>query len=169
MIELEDRILLNNGISIVSTNNAFNKLLNEGELPEHIRVEPSNDANLFNEKYNKDVCINADDVLLNPTFEYTEEEFEELLNNILENPRDNTDNIDHLVRIEDEIEFFIKNDNQGFLCTLKRLIDKFKEDNVIWGVGRGSSCSCYVLYLLEVHDINPIKYDIPFKEFSKED
>lgn len=59
---------------------------------------------------------------------------------------------------------------RGLLDVLKVLIytiDMFKQHNVVWGVGRGSSCASYILFLLEVHSVDPIKYDIPLEEFFK--
>ena len=40
-----------------------------------------------------------------------------------------------------------------------------REKNIIWGVGRGSSVSSYILYLIGVHRINSIKYELDYKEF----
>lgn len=71
-------------------------------------------------------------------------------------------------RIIEEITFFEKESQITFIMKCKELIDRFKEDGVVWGVGRGSSCASYVLYLLEVNDVDPLKFDIPFSELSKE-
>jgi len=37
----------------------------------------------------------------------------------------------------------------------------------MWGVGRGSSVSSYILYLIGVHKIDSIKYDLDYKEFLR--
>jgi DNA polymerase III alpha subunit len=60
--------------------------------------------------------------------------------------------------------------SRGLLDVLRVLvytIDTFKKNNVVWGVGRGSSCASYLLYLLEVHSVDPVKYEIPLEEFFK--
>lgn len=70
-------------------------------------------------------------------------------------------------RINRELNEYAK---RGLLDVLKVLIytiDQFKENKVVWGVGRGSSCASYILFLLEVHSVDPIKYDIPLEEFFK--
>lgn len=70
-------------------------------------------------------------------------------------------------RINRELDEYTK---RGLLDVLKVLIytvDQFKQNKVVWGVGRGSSCASYILYLLEVHSVDPIKYDIPLEEFFK--
>jgi DNA polymerase III alpha subunit len=51
------------------------------------------------------------------------------------------------------------------LRTIIYVIDTFKEKNIVWGVGRGSSVSSYVLYLIGVHDIDSVEYELDFNEF----
>ena len=50
---------------------------------------------------------------------------------------------------------------------LKYLVDVMKQNNVIWGVGRGSSVASYVLYLLGVHRINSLYYELDPAEFLR--
>jgi hypothetical protein len=50
---------------------------------------------------------------------------------------------------------------------LKYLVDVMQEHNIVYGVGRGSSCSSYVLYLLKVHRIDSIKYQLDVREFLR--
>jgi DNA polymerase III alpha subunit len=50
---------------------------------------------------------------------------------------------------------------------LKYLVDVMKDNHVIWGVGRGSSVASYVLYLLGVHRIDSMYYDLDAEEFLR--
>jgi DNA polymerase III alpha subunit len=50
---------------------------------------------------------------------------------------------------------------------LKYFVDTMRANNVLWGLGRGSSVSSYVLYLLGVHKINSMFYDLDIREFLK--
>jgi DNA polymerase III alpha subunit len=50
---------------------------------------------------------------------------------------------------------------------LKYLADVCQENKIVLGVGRGSSVASYCLYLLGIHKINSIKYDLDIKEFLK--
>ena len=50
---------------------------------------------------------------------------------------------------------------------LKYLVDTMRENKIVWGVGRGSSVASYVLYLIGVHKIDSIKYELDIKEFLK--
>lgn len=64
-----------------------------------------------------------------------------------------------------ELAIYKKLNLYDLLRTLIYIIDMFKKNSIVWGVGRGSSVSSYVLYLLEVHDIDSIKYELDFNEF----
>ena len=54
------------------------------------------------------------------------------------------------------------------LSYLKYLVDTMRENNIVWGVGRGSSVASYVLYLIGIHKIDSIKYNLDIHEFLKE-
>jgi DNA polymerase III alpha subunit len=70
-------------------------------------------------------------------------------------------------RVLEELELFAKNDMIELLCYLRYLVDTMKENNIVWGVGRGSSVASYCLYLLNVHRIDSIKYKLDIREFFK--
>jgi DNA polymerase III alpha subunit len=40
-----------------------------------------------------------------------------------------------------------------------------RKHNIVWGVGRGSSVASYVLYLIGIHKVDSIKYELNFNEF----
>ena len=42
-----------------------------------------------------------------------------------------------------------------------------RDNQVIWGVGRGSSVASYVLYLIGIHKIDSMYYDLPINEFLR--
>ena len=50
---------------------------------------------------------------------------------------------------------------------LKYLVDIMSANNVIWGVGRGSSVASFVLYKLGVHRINSLYYNLDVAEFLR--
>lgn len=45
------------------------------------------------------------------------------------------------------------------------VVDTLTSTGEVWGVGRGSSVSSYVLYLIGVHDIDSVFYELDFSEF----
>ena len=50
---------------------------------------------------------------------------------------------------------------------LKYLVDVMQSNNVIWGVGRGSSVASYVLYKLRVHRVDSLYYNLDVEEFLR--
>jgi len=70
-------------------------------------------------------------------------------------------------RVKYELELFKTYAMMDVLCFLKYLVDTLREKNIVWGVGRGSSVSSYVLFLLGVHKVNSIKFDLDPKEFLR--
>jgi DNA polymerase III alpha subunit len=50
---------------------------------------------------------------------------------------------------------------------LKYLVDTMRNNNIVWGVGRGSSVSSFVLFLIGVHKINSLYYGLDIDEFLK--
>lgn len=71
-------------------------------------------------------------------------------------------------RVDQELMLFINHGMFDLLFYLKYLVDTMRSNNIVWGVGRGSSVASYVLYLIGVHKINSIKYNLDIHEFLKE-
>jgi DNA polymerase III alpha subunit len=70
-------------------------------------------------------------------------------------------------RVEAEMQLF---ETKGFIKVLQFLIyfiDTLRANNVLWGVGRGSSVSSFCLFLIGVHKINPLVYDLDYREFLR--
>lgn len=74
---------------------------------------------------------------------------------------------EELQRVGKELLLFQDRDLMPLLQYLKFLVDTLRKHNIVWGVGRGSSVSSYVLYLIGVHKINSIKYELDIEEFLK--
>lgn len=74
---------------------------------------------------------------------------------------------EELQRVGQELLLYQERDLFPLLRQLKYVIDTWRANNVVWGVGRGSSVASYVLYLLGVHRINSIYYDLDIEEFLR--
>lgn len=72
-----------------------------------------------------------------------------------------------LQRAGEELFLFQERGLFPLLCYLKYLVDTMRANKIVWGVGRGSSVASYVLFLLEVHRINSLYYDLSIDEFLK--
>jgi DNA polymerase III alpha subunit len=72
-----------------------------------------------------------------------------------------------LQRVGKELLLFQERNLFDLLRYLKYLVDVMTKNHVIWGVGRGSSVSSYVLYKMGVHQIDSMFYDLDASEFLR--
>jgi DNA polymerase III alpha subunit len=68
-------------------------------------------------------------------------------------------------RVVLELSKFKEHNLYDLLRAIIFILHRFRETNQVWGVGRGSSCASYVLFLLGLHVVDPIEFDVPFEEF----
>jgi DNA polymerase III alpha subunit len=72
-----------------------------------------------------------------------------------------------LQRVGEELLLYQERNMFDLLRYLTYLVNTMRENHVIWGVGRGSSVASYVLFLLGVHRINSMYYDLDPREFLR--
>lgn len=175
--ELADRILRFDGVSILDPDQvlealrrglkpselrvsaftpeieAFNREVTEEELLKESSLEPINIdlAWILPQKYLSidlwDYIITVFDSRL-PDFKYTELELQEATR-----------------RIEAELLEVHARGMSEFMKTIIYVLDVFRAKNVIWGVGRGSSCASYLLFILGLHVVDCVKLQVPMEEF----
>ena len=72
-----------------------------------------------------------------------------------------------LQRVGEELILYQERNLFDLLRYLKYLIDTLRKNNIVWGVGRGSSVASYVLFLIGVHKIDSLYYQLDIEEFLK--
>lgn len=72
-----------------------------------------------------------------------------------------------LQRAGQELLMFQEREMFSLLKYLKYLVDTMRQHGIVWGVGRGSSVASFVLFLIGIHKINSLYYDLPIEEFLK--
>jgi len=72
-----------------------------------------------------------------------------------------------LQRCGEELLLYQERDLFNLLRYLKYLVDVMVENRVIWGVGRGSSVSSFILYKLRIHKIDSLYYNLDVHEFLR--
>ena len=77
------------------------------------------------------------------------------------------DDLAELERVEEELAQFKVRGMTNLLRYMIYLVDFMRENDIVWGVGRGSSVASYVLYIIGVHRINSIQYDLDWHEFLR--
>jgi DNA polymerase III alpha subunit len=76
-----------------------------------------------------------------------------------------SDNPEYASRLSVELEQVQLRGMEPLVKTLIYVVDKFKESKTVWGVGRGSSCASLILFLIDLHKVDPVKYNISMEEF----
>lgn len=70
-------------------------------------------------------------------------------------------------RVANELLLYDERKLFNLLRFMKYFVDTIRKQKLFLGVGRGSSVASYVLYLIGVHRINSLYYDLPIEEFLK--
>ena len=176
MYELKDRVLFKRGITVLDDINVFNKYLivYKGKIKNlnSIKVLHYPDIDKYDMYFDTKHSITEDEIdkliekdkpLYKPLYpNWLTEEY------LVSIPQDKgISNKQHQDRIHKEYAFFQDTDMVGYIERLSEVISNLKEKTIV-GIGRGSSVSSYILYLLGCHYVNPIIYDIKFSDFCKD-
>jgi len=78
-----------------------------------------------------------------------------------------TSNEIQTTRVMHEYKMFEERGMLDVLRFMVYLIDTMRKNNIVWGVGRGSSVSSYILYLIGVHKVDSIKFELDIEEFLR--
>jgi len=70
-------------------------------------------------------------------------------------------------RVQLEYDLFEKKKFVKVLQFLIYFVDTLRDKGIVWGVGRGSSVSSFCLFLIGVHKINPLLYNLDITEFLR--
>jgi DNA polymerase III alpha subunit len=70
-------------------------------------------------------------------------------------------------RVGNELLMYQERNMFNLLRFLHYFITTLRNNKIVWGVGRGSSVSSYILFLLGVHKIDSIYYDLDISEFLR--
>ena len=156
------------------------------ELCNLLYQNPSLDLGLFQVEdtleYNRSVAdLHADQDLLEKYQELTDsvEDFDSILQSSWSMPQEYKDmdiakyvldlcrTDQELQRVGEELLLYQERNLFDLLRYLKYMIDTLRKNNIVWGVGRGSSVASYVLFLLGVHKIDSLYYNLSVDEFLK--
>ena len=87
--------------------------------------------------------------------------------NVLEWLLDKCQTDEERLRVQTEYDLFEKKQFVKVLQFLIYFVDTLRANNVVWGVGRGSSVASFCLFLIGVHKINPLLYNLDHREFLR--
>lgn len=177
-VDLRDRTLWFDGDSSLSSSTISSYLLklNNFDWKKTYVNEIDDDAKMFNKLTNMELTIKEDLSSLNNDYtipdRYKSINLKKHVFNLLDIETQKRKYDTHAIekrikRVTNEL-YQIKLLNMEMLFkTIIFLIDFMIEHNVLWGVGRGSSCASYVLYLMDLHKVDAVKYNIDYFDFFR--
>ena len=87
--------------------------------------------------------------------------------NVLEWLLDKCQNDEEKMRVQMEYSLFEKKNFIRVLQFLIYFVETLRANDIVWGVGRGSSVASFCLFLIGVHKINPMIYNLDITEFLR--
>lgn len=173
---LKNRILWADGDITFTADELTDYVLRGGKITEGIHVDAMNfEVEHFN-KLNPSLAVNVKESLntLDQTWnipelykninigKYVTEKLKEELDRHVFSSAEVQKRIS---RIEYELSKYKEMEMSIVLKTVIYILDEFKKNNVVWGTGRGSSCSSYVLYILGLHNVDSVALELDVNEF----
>lgn len=160
------------GNSIFQDNDIFNLLYKNVVDFENIMAEPTNDITLLaehalihiNTEINESMSVEEYDADHQDAW-FIPEEYKtfDVYSYCLESC--STD--EQQIRCMEELVLYEQLNLIPILSVLKYIVDTLRQNNVVWGVGRGSSVASYVLFKLGIHKIDSLKFNLDYKEFLR--
>jgi len=173
--ELKDRTLFYDGDTVVSPDRVL-EFIDRGFSNLHV-TEETDDIRQHNRFASKNNAIRTKTENKPLTFDWNIPEPYKSLDVVeyvlekLEEQRENLHDAQfytRVLRVKDELHRYEELQILPILRTIIFVINTLQDKNIVWGVGRGSSVSSYVLYLIGVHDVDSVKYDLDFTDFLRQ-
>jgi DNA polymerase III alpha subunit len=165
LFSFKDRVILDNGL-VVFTDQGLIQLARDGVSLNNLKAITSPEVEKFNLFSEEQIDTN----LVTDTSDWykwnTPEPFCSI--DVPAYLRALTSDAPYSERLEIELGHFETRNMFPLVRHVIYLIDYMKKNDMIWGVGRGSSSASLIFYLIGLHRIDPILYDIPLNEFIKD-
>ena len=163
MTQLKNRTI-DNGVVRYNEQGLIDYLLKFGKF-DPLLFEETEDTQQFNElQINPDrKLINQEPKISGEWFippKYLELDLDDFFLSKVSTPEE-------IERVNLELTMFKERNMQAILGCMIFLVDFMEENDIVWGVGRGSSVASFCLYLAGIHDINSLEHEIPITEFLR--
>jgi DNA polymerase III alpha subunit len=133
-------------------------ILDETEVSSY-NEESSNEIYMYNASENKDIFSRSNSWFMPVQYKDLD---------ILQHCLSKCDSDIQVKRVQLEYRMFEERNLIMLLRYFVYLVDVMRKNEIIWGVGRGSSVSSYILFLIGIHRIDSLKYNLDIEEFLKE-
>lgn len=173
MLKLDNRTIFDDGTVLCNVDAAV-ELLYSGKSLSQAIFQPNEDIQLYNTS-NEIMDCNLDPLLMadKPCFDNvqwyecwnTPEPWASI--SVLDYCIDRCTDDEQRIRVCEEYKLFEEREMIPVLRHLIWMVQNMRERGIFWGVGRGSSVSSYILYIIGINRINPMQFDLDIKEFLK--
>lgn len=175
--QLKDRMLWFDGdITASKSDYLYNKLLNNEDISSIHVLEITPEVKMYNHHANNPLSIKTENRPLITEWNIPEEYktlsvrtfmLKQLEREVNDNNFSDSEVDVRINRVNAELELWSTYEMMDLFRTLIYIVDAFTEKNIVWGTGRGSSCACYLLYLIRLHDVDSVMYNLDIKEFFR--
>lgn len=175
--QLSDRVLWYDGDSSYDPSDILNRLTRGERTNSIFTTKLTNDIKKYNTVVSKSDEIKLKEVINQFNFDwnfdpaYQQIDVDDYVLTALEYEIEGLpkkQQVERIVRTEKELMMFTQRSLVPILQLMIYIVDKFEMNDVVWGVGRGSSVSSYVLYLIGIHDIDSVKFNLSIEDFLRD-
>ena len=173
-VKLKDRTLWFDGDSTVDENYIINNIVNGGSIDSLFVEELTDEIVRYNKLVSKSEKISIKTSINDLSFDWNiPDEYKTLdvvsyvADKLLAQEGAASDLSLRQQRCAEELAIYKKMGLFDILKGLIYIINTLIEKNIVWGVGRGSSVSSYVLYIIGVHDVDSFHYNLNIEEFLR--
>lgn len=176
---LNDRIVFFDGDTVITSDKIYDfvgKGLDVPRVGELCVTESSSEIDQYNTLVDPAQQIRVKetfkglDLDWNIPEEYLNLHVEQYLLDIIDKEIDkfnDEDGLKRALRFEEELEVYRKLNLIPILRVIIFVINTLRSYNIVWGIGRGSCVASYVLYLIGVHDVDSVEYELDYTDFLR--
>ena len=173
MIDLGNRVILTDG-TVICDDSALVEMLYQDQSFDLVVAKPSSDVELFNRTV-KAMDMSYSEIATATDCQYdtvrwfdhwlTPEQYKTI--DIAQHCYERCTTVEEIERVQYELALFEERDMIPVLQHLIYMVDHLRTNKIVWGVGRGSSVSSFILFLIGINRINPLKFGLDVREFLK--
>jgi len=176
-IELNNRTLWQDGSSTVAIQYLYDQILSGEDISKLFVEEITPEIKNYNKHVASPLKVKQDVVPLSLNWRIPESYKDlQLRTHMLKRLEDeiavggfsDSETERRIARVQEELELWHANGMDMLLRALIYMVHQFEQNNVVWGTGRGSSCSSYLLYLIGLHDVDSVHYNLDIRDFFRD-